>query len=131
MAAGDSKPVGFQLLLMNLTCKNMHWLILFAAGIFEVLFALCLGKLRTAEGAALAAWFTGFAVSLVLSIALLYRASSAIPLGTAYAVWTGLGATGIVLVGILVFREPATGWRLLFLFTLIASIVGLKYVSPV
>jgi len=109
----------------------MHWLILFAAGGFEVMFALCLGKLRTAEGAALAGWFAGFAACLVLSIALLYKASSVIPLGTAYAIWTGLGATGIVLVGILVFKEPATAWRLFFLFTLIASIVGLKYVSTV
>ena len=107
----------------------MHWITLIAAGGFEVLFALCLGKLRHAEGAALAGWFAGFAVSLCLSILLLYKAAAVIPLGTAYAVWTGLGAVGVVAVGILVFREPATFWRLFFMTTLILSLVGLKYVS--
>lgn len=107
----------------------MHWILLFIAGLFEVAFALCLGKLRGAEGGVFAAWFSGFAVSLALSILLLYKAAEVIPLGTAYAIWTGLGAVGIVLVGIFVFREPATFWRVFFLATLIASIVGLKYVS--
>lgn len=107
----------------------MHWIILLAAGGFEVLFALCLGKLRHAEGVALAGWFAGFAVSLVLSILLLYKAAAVIPLGTAYAVWTGLGAVGVVLAGIFVFNEPATFWRMFFMATLIASLVGLKYVS--
>ena len=49
-----------------------------------------------------------------------------IPIGTAYPVWTGIGAVGTVLLGILVFKEPATFWRLLFIATLIASVVGLK-----
>jgi quaternary ammonium compound-resistance protein SugE len=52
-----------------------------------------------------------------------------IPLGTAYPVWTGIGAVGAVLVGILIFREPATFWRLFFLTTLIGSIIGLKALS--
>jgi quaternary ammonium compound-resistance protein SugE len=60
---------------------------------------------------------------------LLYRASQTLPLGTAYAVWTGVGAIGTVLVGIVLFKEPAEFWRLFFLFTLIASIAGLKLVS--
>ncbi|MCB0765237.1 MAG: QacE family quaternary ammonium compound efflux SMR transporter, partial [Flavobacteriales bacterium] len=47
----------------------------------------------------------------------------------AYAVWTGIGAAGTVLVGIILFKEPAAFWRLFFLFTLIASIIGLKFVS--
>jgi multidrug transporter EmrE-like cation transporter len=60
---------------------------------------------------------------------LLIKATQTIPIGTAYAVWTGIGAVGTVLVGILVFKEPTTFLRLLFLTTLIASIVGLKVVS--
>jgi quaternary ammonium compound-resistance protein SugE len=60
---------------------------------------------------------------------LLYRATLTLPLGTAYAVWTGIGAVGTVIVGILFFKEPADFWRLFFIFTLIASIVGLKAVS--
>ena len=60
---------------------------------------------------------------------LLYRATQTLPMGTAYAVWTGIGAVGTVLMGIFVFNEPAEFWRVFFIFTLIASIVGLKFVS--
>jgi quaternary ammonium compound-resistance protein SugE len=60
---------------------------------------------------------------------LLYRATQTLPIGTAYAVWTGIGATGTALMGILFFEEPADFWRLFFIFTLIASIAGLKAVS--
>ena len=60
---------------------------------------------------------------------LLYKASQTLPIGTAYAVWTGIGAAGTVLMGILIFKEPADFWRILFLTTLISSIIGLKAVS--
>jgi len=60
---------------------------------------------------------------------LLYKASQTLPIGTAYAVWTGIGAVGTVIVGLIWFNEPATFWRIFFLFTLIASVVGLKAVS--
>jgi quaternary ammonium compound-resistance protein SugE len=60
---------------------------------------------------------------------LLYKASLEIPLGTAYAVWTGIGAVGTVLIGIFVFKEPYSFLRILFLCTLVGSIVGLKMVS--
>lgn len=72
------------------------------------------------------AWYTGFLVSLIVSMALLIKASRSIPIGTAYAVWTGIGAAGTVLIGIVVFKEPFTFWRIFFLLTLIGSIVGLK-----
>jgi len=52
-----------------------------------------------------------------------------LPVGTAYAVWTGIGAAGTAVVGMVFFKEPADAWRLFFLFTLIASIIGLKVVS--
>ena len=60
---------------------------------------------------------------------LLVKATQTLPIGTAYAVWTGIGAVGTVLIGILVFKEPATFLRLLFITTLIGSIIGLKVVS--
>lgn len=107
----------------------MNWLILIIAGLFEVAFAFCLGKAKEATGTEMVLWYIGFAVALTISMALLIKATQTIPIGTAYAVWTGVGAVGTVLVGILVFKEPATFLRLFFLTTLIASIVGLKAVS--
>ena len=107
----------------------MNWIILIIAGLFEVTFAFCLGKAKEANGNDVYWWYAGFVVALVISMGLLIKATQAIPIGTAYAVWTGIGAVGTVLVGILVFKEPTTFLRLLFLTTLIASIVGLKVVS--
>lgn len=71
----------------------------------------------------------GFVVISIMSMVLLAKATETLPIGTAYPVWTGIGAVGTVLVGIFVFHEPATFWRLFFITTLIASIVGLKAVS--
>ena len=107
----------------------MEWLLLVIAGLFEVGFASCLGKARETSGNESMAWMVGFFVCLSISIFLLYKATQTLPIGTAYAVWTGIGAVGTVLVGIFVFKEPATFWRIFFLTTLIASIIGLKFVS--
>jgi quaternary ammonium compound-resistance protein SugE len=107
----------------------MNWIILIIASLFEIGFATSLGKLKTATGNAYLVWFGTFVICLVLSVYLLYKATLTLPVGTAYGIWTGLGAAGIVLVGIFVFKEPATFWRMFFLTTLIASIVGLKIVS--
>lgn len=107
----------------------MHWLLLIIAGLFEVGFAACLGKAKTASGNAYYIWYSGFLLCLAISMYLLVQATKVLPIGTAYAVWTGIGAVGSVLVGIIFFKEPADFWRLFFVFTLIASIVGLKYVS--
>jgi len=68
-------------------------------------------------------------VFYVLSAVLLAKATQTIALGTAYPVWTGIGAVGAVVIGIFIFHEPATFWRLFFLTTLIASIIGLKTIS--
>jgi quaternary ammonium compound-resistance protein SugE len=108
---------------------NMNWIILIIAGLFEVAFAFCLGKAKEASGTEMYLWYAGFLVALCVSMGLLIKATQALPLGTAYAVWTGIGAVGTVLVGILVFKEPATFFRLLFITTLIGSIIGLKAVS--
>ena len=106
----------------------MNWLILIIAGLFEVGFATCLGKAREA-GNNTVGWMIGFFVCLAISMFLLYKATQSLPIGTAYAVWTGVGAVGTVLVGILYFKEPADFWRMFFICTLIASIVGLKIVT--
>ena len=108
----------------------MNWTLLIIAGIFEVGFASCIGKVKTTSGLTSAYWFAGFIVCLAISIALLYRASQALPVGTAYAVWTGIGAVGITLIGIFYFSEPVDFWRIFFMTTLIASIIGLKLVTP-
>jgi len=107
----------------------MNWIILLTASIFEVGFAICMGKLKSSSGTTFLWWFCGFSICLVLSVYFLYRATQTLPLGTAYAVWTGIGAVGISLLGIFVFKEPTTFWRLFFMATLIASIVGLKLAS--
>jgi quaternary ammonium compound-resistance protein SugE len=107
----------------------MAWLLLIIAGLFEVGFTSCLSKAKETNGSTSMWWIVGFFVSLMLSMYLLYRATQTLPMGTAYAVWTGIGAIGTVLMGIFVFNEPAEFWRVFFIFTLIASIVGLKFVS--
>lgn len=107
----------------------MAWFILIVAGLFEVGFTTCLGKAKETAGNTSIMWLTGFLISLTFSMILLYKATLVLPLGTAYAVWTGIGAVGTVIIGILFFKEPASFWRLFFITTLIASIVGLKYVS--
>lgn len=99
------------------------------AGLCECAFTFCLGKARGSAGLVHAGWLGGFAAFTILSMYLLMRASLRLPLGTAYTVWTGIGAVGTVLVGILYFHEPATFGRVFFLTTLVLSIIGLKMVS--
>jgi quaternary ammonium compound-resistance protein SugE len=107
----------------------MNWIILIIAGLFEVGFTTCLGKAKETSGTTSVLWGIGFFVTMSVSMYLLYRATLTLPMGTAYAVWTGIGAVGTVIVGIIFFKEPADFWRLFFIFTLISSIVGLKFVS--
>ena len=107
----------------------MNWIILTIAGCFEVLFTFCMGKVKETTGTEMFLWFTGFLIATLISMLLLVKATHNLPIGTAYAVWTGIGAVGTVLVGILVFKEPAGFWRLFFIVMLIGSIIGLKMVS--
>lgn len=111
----------------------MNWILLIIGGLFETGFATCLGKAQETTGKESYFWWAGFVISLFLSMFLLYKAISVganpIPIGTAYAIWTGIGAVGAVMTGIFIFNEPATFWRMFFVFTLIASVVGLKVVS--
>lgn len=110
----------------------MNWILLIIAGLFETGFAACLGKAQETTGRESSYWWAGFVVSLFISMYLMYKAISgthALPIGTAYAVWTGIGAVGSVLMGIFLFQESVSFWRIFFLVTLIGSIVGLKATS--
>jgi quaternary ammonium compound-resistance protein SugE len=101
----------------------MAWLLLVIGGLFEVGFTT---SLRFVDGFRNWPWTLAFLVSVTLSMGLLERAARIIPMGTAYAVWGGIGAAGTVLVGILWFGEPVTSVRILLLLALIACIVGLR-----
>ena len=105
---------------------NMAWVMLGIAGIFEVVWATCM---KYSEGFTKLSWslltFAGMAVSFYL----LARATKTLPLGTAYAVWTGIGALGSVIVGIILFKEPVTAGRLIFAALLLVGIIGLKITS--
>lgn len=104
----------------------MNWIILIIAGCFEAGFAFCLGKMKGVTGLEYYLWGAGFLVSLSLSMVLLAKAVQTLPISTAYPVWTGIGAVGTVILGIIFFHEPVTFWRVFFISTLIISVVGLK-----
>lgn len=112
---------------MNKKGESMTaWAILILAGCFEISFTTFL---KLSENFTVYRYTAAFAVCAILSFGLLNKAIQTIPIGTAYAVWTGIGAAGTVVVGILFFKEPADFWRLFFLVLLIGSIAGLKFVS--
>ena len=104
----------------------MAWFVLILAGLFEIGWAV---GLKYTEGFTRLGPTLATLASMIVSLGLLGLALRALPLGTAYAVWTGIGAFGTALVGILWFGDPATTWRLVFLVLLIGSIIGLKLVS--
>ena len=107
----------------------MNYIILILAGLFEIGFAFCLGKIKGSDTSSSLFWGIGFLCCLAISMFLLYKATETIPIGTAYATWTGIGAVGTVLLGIFIFNEAATPIRIFFIITLICSIIGLKIVS--
>jgi len=104
----------------------MGWIILVIAGLFEVGFTTCL---KLSNNFTNLKWTSAFFVCIISSFLLLNKAIQTIPLGTAYAVWTGIGAVGTVIMGIFLYKESTEFWRLFFIFLLIGSIVGLKMVS--
>jgi len=104
----------------------MAWVVLIAAGLFEVGWAVCL---KSAKGFTVFWPSVGFAVFTVASVYLLGVALKSLPLGTAYTIWTGIGAVGTVMLGILVFGEPADLRRLACIGLILVGIVGLKLVS--
>lgn len=101
----------------------MAWFWLILGGCFEVGFTTCL---RFVDGFRNIGWTAGFLVAVTTSMALLEVASRTIPLGTAYAVWTGIGALGTVVIGMIWFGEPASAIRFALIAGLVGCIAGLK-----
>lgn len=102
------------------------WIYLFGAGIFEIGFTTCM---KLSNGFTAIVYNIGFVVCATLSFYLLNKSLANIPLGTAYAVWTGIGAFGTAVIGMIYFKDPVSFMRSLFLILLVGSIFGLKLVS--
>ena len=105
----------------------MSWLILVLAGLFEIGWAI---GLKYTDGFT-RLWPTiGTALAMAISLGLLGIAMKSLPVGTAYAVWVGVGAVGTAILGIVLLGEPANAGRLLSLALILAGIVGLKLATP-
>lgn len=104
----------------------MPWLWLIVGGLFEVGFTT---SLRFVDGFRNVPWTLAFLASVAVSMGLLEVASRAIPMGTAYVVWGGIGAVGTVIVGIIWFHEPASAARLLLILVIVAAIAALRLTS--
>ena len=106
----------------------MAWILLIIAGLFEIGWPL--GFKLASMHSKYFIWFIGLSIlSMGLSGYFLYLAQKSIPIGTAYVIWTGIGAIGTVLLGILFFHDSANIFRLLFLSLILIGIVGLKLVQ--
>ena len=101
----------------------MAWLLLIVGGLFEVGFTT---SLRFVDGFRNWPWTAAFLVSVTLSMGLLERAARSIPMGTAYAVWGGIGAVGTVIIGMALFDEPVSSVRLVLIALIVGAIVGLR-----
>ncbi|KIQ33625.1 molecular chaperone [Variovorax paradoxus] len=105
----------------------MAWVVLLVAGLLEMGWAI---GLKYTEGFTKFWPSVGTAISMILSVVLLGWAMRSLPVGTAYAVWTGIGAVGTVILGIVLFHEPANAARLACVGLIVAGILGLKLTSP-
>lgn len=104
----------------------MAWVYLILAGLFEIGFALAI---KLMEGHKNIPWSIVFYVCVILSFSFLEQAARTLPIGTAYAVWTGIGGVGVAVIGMAFLGDPITLWRVLFLTLLITSLIGLKLTS--
>jgi quaternary ammonium compound-resistance protein SugE len=101
----------------------MAWVYLIVGGLFEIGFTT---SLRFVDGFRNWPWTLAFLVSVAISMALLELAARSIPMGTAYAVWGGIGAVGTVIVGMLWFQEPASTVRIMLILGIVAAIAALR-----
>lgn len=104
----------------------MAWAYLIVGGLFEIGFTT---SLRFVDGFRNWPWTLAFLVSVAISMALLELAARSIPMGTAYAVWGGIGAVGTVIVGMLWFQEPASTVRIMLILGIVAAIAALRLTS--
>lgn len=101
----------------------LDWFYLIVSGILEIGFTTCL---RFTKSLSDIGWFAGLLVCMVTSISLIQLATRSIPMGTAYAVWTALGAAGTVVFGMIAFHEPVSAMRLVFISGIVLCVIGLK-----
>ena len=106
----------------------MAWLYLIGAGLLEIFWATCL---KLSHGFSVGKFSVLTIIGMVASFFLLSQATKTLPMGTAYAIWTGIGALGAVVVGIIMFKEPLTAVRIFFAALLLIGIIGLKITSEV
>lgn len=104
----------------------MAWVILFVAGLFEIGWAI---GLKYTEGFTRPLPSVLTLVSMVISVVLLAQAVKVLPIGTGYAVWTGIGTVGTAILGIVLFAEPATALRMACIGLIVAGILGLKFAA--
>ena len=104
----------------------MAWLLVIVAGLFETAFAV---SLKLSDGFSRWTWTLAFIVCAVISFTLLSIGLRSLPVGSAYAVWTGIGAAGTAVVGMVFLRDPVTTLRLLSILLIIAGVVGLNLSS--
>ncbi len=103
----------------------MGWIFLIIAGVFEIGWPLGFKLSQTTSHRIL--WIVFAVISMALSGFFLWHAQKSIPIGTAYAIWTGIGATGTLLIGIFFFNDPVSLGRMFFASLIIIGIVGLKF----
>lgn len=104
----------------------MAWILLIIAGVMEAFWATCL---KLSDGFSRMGYSALTIVGMLVSFGFLAQAMKTLPLGTAYGFWTGIGALGVVVVGLVFFKEPVTAWRMFFAAMLLSGIVGLKFTS--
>jgi len=105
---------------------KLAWFILFIAGLFETAWAI---GLKYSQGFTKLWPSVGTVIAMLASFLLLSRSLRELPIGTAYAVWTGIGAVGTVILGIILFQEPKDFSRIIFIGLIIIGIIGLQYSS--
>lgn len=104
----------------------MNWIYLLIAGILELGFTT---SMKLSNNFTNYKWVAVFIACIAASFYCVNKATQTIPLGTVYAVWTGIGAFGTVIIGMIYFNEPVNFWRIFFISTLILSILGLKFLG--
>ena len=103
--------------------KVMAWLYLLLAGLFEIGFAV---SIKLMDGHKNLPWTVVFYVCVILSFGFLQEAAKSLPIGTAYAIWTGIGGVGVAIIGMAFLGDPINPWRIAFLLMLVTALVGLK-----
>ena len=106
--------------------RNMNWIYLFLAGIFEIGWTIGLKQMDNHKNLL---WTAIFYISIITSFYFLQLALKVIPIGTAYAIYTSIGAVGTVIIGMIFFKEPATLIRVGFILLIISGVIGLKLTS--